>query len=172
MNWRKITELRKPRSRQPSLSEKQPPELIFFVDRPMANAKMVDVMRRVGYVLELHSDHFRDDEDDDVWIRVASEKGWIILTADKRVEKDHLECILASTARVILLIDNNSGWAYWTGALVAARERLLAKIGVETAPFTIRLAKDGSITQTRRKADLETARSQQIARSKRSRGHA
>ena len=47
----------------------------------MANPAMVDLMRRAGFRLELHGDHFKDDEDDDVWIRAVSEKNWVILTA-------------------------------------------------------------------------------------------
>lgn len=136
----------------------------------MANPAMVDLMRRAGFRLELHGDHFKDDEDDDVWIRAVSEKNWVILTADKRVEKDHLESIINAFGRLVLLTDNSSGWVQWTGALIAAHDKLIERIQADAPPIIIRLSKSGAITKVRLKGELESTRSRQIARSKRERG--
>ena len=44
-----------------------------------------------GATVLIHDDHFASDEQDINWLKVAGEKGWIVLTKDRRIRYRALE---------------------------------------------------------------------------------
>jgi hypothetical protein len=54
----------------------------------------------VGAVVEVHADHFADDTPDAEWLRVAGERGWVVITKDKGIRHRETELAALKAARV------------------------------------------------------------------------
>src|ERR671919_943148 len=78
-----------PRSKRPSGSRSDssspsasPPEL--FCDRSLGRGRVPAMLRSLHPVVIAHDDVFPQDVDDDVWLREAGRRGWVVLTATTR----------------------------------------------------------------------------------------
>ena len=60
-----------------------PPEL--FCDRSLGHRKVPDRLRQVHPTVIAHDDLFPQDTDDEVWLKIAGERGWVVLTRDDRI---------------------------------------------------------------------------------------
>jgi hypothetical protein len=99
---------------------------IVFVDRSFGAHRLPNLLRKVGIEIEQHKDHFKDDEDDEVWIPEVTSRGWVIFTSDKRISKDpvNINAVLKSKAQVILTTDNNLLPEFWGASFVVGRRKL------------------------------------------------
>lgn len=66
-----------------SSSPTQPLEL--FVDRSLGRRTVPDRLRREHRGVIAHDEVFAQDTDDEVWLREAGRRGWIVLMKDRRV---------------------------------------------------------------------------------------
>ena len=60
-----------------------PPEV--FCDRSLGRYKVPARLRLLLPVVHAHDELFAQDVDDEVWLRTAGERGWIVLTRDDRI---------------------------------------------------------------------------------------
>ena len=83
---------------------------MVFIDRSLGAKRLPDFLRRLGFEVEIHKDHFKQEEDDHNWIPPVVGRGWIILSGDKRLSKDaeNLAAVKSSKAQVLLVSDTNS----------------------------------------------------------------
>jgi len=61
-----------------------PPEHVFFTDRDLGK-QFPEILKNAGVHVERHSDHFADDARDEDWLKEISERGWYVLTHDRRM---------------------------------------------------------------------------------------
>lgn len=61
-----------------------PPEYVFFTDRDLGK-QFPAILKNVGIHVERHGDHFADDTKDEDWLKEISERGWYVLTHDRRM---------------------------------------------------------------------------------------
>ena len=108
--------------------------------------------------IKRHRDHFNSDEDDDVWIRGVAVKGWVTISADQKIESDHMDAICDSRAQVILLTDNNSGYAQWAAAVISGITSILRRLVAVGRPLIIRLGRTGAISRVREASEIEERR--------------
>lgn len=85
------------------------PKAVFFLDRCTNSKVLATTLTLVGVAFERHSDHFDDDVDDAEWLRVVGEKGWVVLTNDKRIRYRQIErdALLASGVKAFVLTVGN-----------------------------------------------------------------
>ena len=62
---------------------RSPPE--FFCDRSLGHHKVPHRLRQVHSAVIAHDDVFAQDTDDEVWLRKAGERGWVVLSRDDRI---------------------------------------------------------------------------------------
>lgn len=88
-------------------------------------------LRELGLTVELHDEHFRQEERDEVWIPHVSQQGWVILTLDERIRFNKVEktMLLVYGARVILLPNPSQRTPGWL--LQVAEEFAKAQAQVE-----------------------------------------
>ena len=55
------------------------------MDRSLGRLKVAAALRGAGATIEIHDDHFPSDAPDEVWLKAAGEKGWVVLTKDKNI---------------------------------------------------------------------------------------
>lgn len=64
----------------------------FFVDRSVDTDFLGETLLLHGYSVERHQDYFQPDEITDIgWLTLVGERGWAVLTADKRVRHTPIE---------------------------------------------------------------------------------
>lgn len=102
---------------------KQPPDPekpVFFLDRGLGRYYVADALRARGYEVLPMADVYPGQADqriaDDEWIHRADREGWVALTKDYAIVRDHIDTLQQTTLRVFSL--NN---ANLTGPEMAAR---------------------------------------------------
>ena len=129
------------------LSPQPPNPLTYFIDRSLGRFDVANALRGVGRTVEVHHDHFRHDEADDVWIKQVSLRGWVILTKDLNIRRNPLEfkALVSNGARAFLLHPGNitgPEMAAIFGRALAGMERVL---GRQAPPFIAKVYTDASI---------------------------
>jgi hypothetical protein len=85
--------------------------LTFFVDRGLGRRQVPAVFRDAGFVVVLMGDLYPDRADqavaDDKWITEVSDRGWVALTKDVNIIRDHEPALRGSTPRVFALDNAN-----------------------------------------------------------------
>ncbi len=97
--------------------EPDPPT--FFIDRGLGKHHVARVFASAKYTVVLMRDVYPDDGqrvDDETWIERASAEGWVALTKDAALVRDHAAALSTSTLRVFSLPNANL-----TGPEMAAR---------------------------------------------------
>lgn len=84
---------------------------IFFLDRGLGVRFVADAIRARGYEVVTMADVYPSGSDqhvaDDEWIALASSEGWVALTKDAAITRDHHEALAASNLRVFALSNAN-----------------------------------------------------------------
>lgn len=70
---------------------KQHQPIIFFIDRCLECNSIIEAFRNAGITIEIHKDHFPNDAQDVDWLPEVGKRGWVILTKDSKISKNHLE---------------------------------------------------------------------------------
>ena len=98
-----------PSGRRRQRPESPPP--VFFFDRGIGRALVPAVFAEAGYEVRIMADVYPDGADqlvgDDEWIARASSEGWIAVTKDSAIVRDHQGAFLASTLVVFALPNAN-----------------------------------------------------------------
>jgi len=70
----------------------KPPETpVFFLDRNLGRNKFSNILRAQGLRIEVHDDHFKPDASDPEWLSEVGERGWVVVTVDRRIRYRQLE---------------------------------------------------------------------------------
>ena len=83
--------------------------VVFFLDRSVGRRFVREALVGRGVRVELHDDHFDVATPDEVWIRAVGERGWTILTRDRRIRHRPLErrAVIAARARLFAITAGN-----------------------------------------------------------------
>jgi len=137
------------RSKKPSAA-KPPDETVFFIDRSLGVEPIRAELIKAGLTIEVHDDHFDRDEEDQVWLKTAGAKGWIVLTKDQRLRYRPLEiaALRASQAKVFVLTAGNLRGTEIATAFLGALPRILKILNSRSGPFVARVSRSGQITVT------------------------
>lgn len=88
-----------------------PPLPIFFLDRGLGRYLVADTIRQRGYDVLPMADVYPDGEDervpDDDWMLRADAEGWVALTKDYSIIRDHIDTLSATSLRVFSLNNAN-----------------------------------------------------------------
>ncbi len=99
-------------------------------------------------VVEIHDDHFARDEEDQVWLKSAGEKGWVVLTKDQKLRYRPLEftALRASKARVFVLTAGNLRGVEIGAVFLGALPQMCKVLNSRPGPFLARVSKSGKVT--------------------------
>jgi predicted nuclease of predicted toxin-antitoxin system len=70
---------------------KLPEPFVYFVDRSLGRARVVEALRATREVVHVHDDHFAQDTADAEWLCEVGRRGWVVLTKDKNIRANELE---------------------------------------------------------------------------------
>lgn len=57
----------------------------------MGKNVVADKLRAAGHTVEVHADHFRDDENDTTWLSVVGGRRWIVISKDDAIRRRETE---------------------------------------------------------------------------------
>lgn len=87
---------RQSRSKRPSAgnapSLSPPEDFVLYLDENLCNSSAIqDTLTKLGIRFERHLAHFNRGTPDETWLPIVGSKGWVLLTADKRIRYNFLE---------------------------------------------------------------------------------
>ncbi|MGH7737441.1 MAG: hypothetical protein ACREMP_06195 [Candidatus Tyrphobacter sp.] len=102
----------KTRSASNSASKRRDKPHVYFVDRSLGGKVVPEALRRLGLNVEVHDDHFAQNETDRAWLAAVARKGWIILSKDSAIRRrlvERQEIINAGASAFFLIRGNLTG---------------------------------------------------------------
>ena len=122
---------------------------VFFIDHCLGTEKVAQRLRREGAeVRVLVEEGFAEDSADVDWLPVVAEKGWAILTKDKRIRRRALEreAITQSGAGAFILAAAGLGGDAIAEALALALPRMIRIWNTRARPFIATVNARGDVT--------------------------
>jgi len=100
-----------------------------------------------GIKHERHSQHFSAGTQDTVWLPFVGQKGWILITKDKRIRFNDLEkaAVVAYKVREFYFASGNYSGAEMSMMLVAALPEIIRLCGKQAPPFIASITKAGKV---------------------------
>lgn len=95
---------RRKSKKRSAANSKRPEAFVFFLDRSLGRHVVADALTAAGAVVKVHADFFQEDAPDDDWLHWVGERGWLVLTKDKRIRYRKVEFAAVEQARVRLFV--------------------------------------------------------------------
>lgn len=114
------------------MSRPKEPQPEFFVDRSLGKS-IVDGLREAGLTVHSMADVYGEKRPqllaDEVWLRDAGKKDWIVLTKDDAIRRRPAErdALTEAAVRVFCLTNRNLRGAEQTERFVSNRHRILSQ---------------------------------------------
>jgi hypothetical protein len=107
----------------------------------------LDALVQQGIQHQRHGQHFAPGTQDTVWLPVIGEKGWILLTKDKRIRFNDLEkaTVIAYRVRKFYFTSGNYSGAEMAIMLVAAIPEIVRLCQKQAPPFIASITKAGKV---------------------------
>jgi len=128
---------------------KPPENFVLFLDRSLGKQIIASALRRAGYDVEVHDDHFRPDAPDSEWLSAVSRKRWVVLTKDKRIRyrASELAAVSATNARVFTLAAGSIQAQEMSDIFVGAMPKIQAFVAANKPPYIVTVSKSGSLAK-------------------------
>jgi hypothetical protein len=108
-----------PSGRRRRRPEPTPP--VFFLDRGLGRYLVADAIRECGYevwpMAEVYPNGLDERVPDDEWIVKAHDEGWVALTKDFALVRDHVDSLQRTTLRVFSLNNASLTARRWPAAM-------------------------------------------------------
>lgn len=110
----------------------------FFLDRAAESNALHDALEAKGAYVEMHRDHYKDDEDDQVWLPEVASKGWVIISQNQYNALER-EAIRNANGRAFLVVHGVMKGDEEALMIAAALPKMLRILKANLAPFIARL---------------------------------
>jgi len=131
----------------------KPPETpVFFLDRNLGRNKFSNILRTEGLRIEVHDDHFKPDASDPEWLSEVGERGWVVVTVDRRIRYRQLEWLAfkAGMVRAFAFSSGNLRAEEMAEIFVKALPKIMLFLEEEQAPFLATITKSGHVQMLKR----------------------
>ncbi|MYB05747.1 MAG: hypothetical protein F4Y24_05270 [Gemmatimonadetes bacterium] len=83
---------------------------VFFIDRDLGRHILPEALERAGFAVERHDLHFEPDTPDEVWIPQVAQRGWVIVSGDRKILRrpQEVRALVESQARMLILVGNHA----------------------------------------------------------------
>ena len=123
-------------------------DFVLYLDENLDNCKpILEALATLNVRYERHQDHFPRGTLDHVWLPFVAERGWIVLTKDKRNRYNEWEChvLRLSAVREFYFGSGNFNGAEMAEALIGALPEL-KKVSRQEPPLVVSITRSGAIT--------------------------
>lgn len=95
---------RRKRSRKRSSGKRRRKLPPLFLDEGLQSLKLAGALKKAGFNVRMHSDHFAPGTPDTTWLREVGRRKWLALTRDQRIRQRIIEREAVTQAGVGLFI--------------------------------------------------------------------
>jgi hypothetical protein len=127
--------------REQSATSKPLDDAVIFLDRSFGRKKLALELRQAGFNVKIHDEHFKQDENDDVWLKACGERGWWVITPDKRICHKYRHVIRESRTAVFIVSGNNIKAEQWADPIITNATRILRIVKKTAPPFIARITR-------------------------------
>jgi hypothetical protein len=119
----------------------------FLIDRSLGRLAVVTALRSVGLTVftlaDVYGEQVAQETEDTEWIRLASERGWIVLCKDDRIRRRPAErdALIQGNVQVFCLTNANLGFADQAGYFMTNRHRII-QAASKPGPYLYGVYKD------------------------------
>ncbi len=125
--------------------EDQP--IVFYIDRCLGGKIISEILQNAGVKVETHDRHFAQNAKDVDWLPQVGNKGWVVLTKDANISKNHLERIAVANANIKMFILASQNLSGQDMAAIFLKNFVKMQEFVRNydAPFIAKIYKNGDI---------------------------
>ena len=126
----------------------QPERLAIYLDENHCNnQKILAVLKSASIQVERHLDHFSRGTPDETWLPLVGEKGWILLTTDKRIRyrANEKEAVRKYRVRMFYFSKNDLSGSQMASALERALPEIRRICEKNTPPFFAAITRTGEV---------------------------
>jgi hypothetical protein len=100
--------------------------LVFFTDRDLGTA-FPEILRRAGFAVERHRDHFAPECPDEDWLAEVGRRDWIALTHNARIRytPNELAAVIRHRVRLLVIV-GKAPFPVLAASFVATSKRIEA----------------------------------------------
>lgn len=141
-------DVQKKKSTKPSATNSGPPEeFTFFIDASLGGKLIGEALRAAGARLELHNDHFPQGTPDEVWLKEAGARNWIVLTKDDKIRYHELErqALLSAGVRAFVLTAKGLRGAENAQVFVEALPAIHRLLNRQPGPFIAKVTRSAEV---------------------------
>ena len=123
---------------------------VYFTDRDLGN-RFPEILGSAGLTVERHRDHFAPDTPDEDWLAAVGERGWIVLTHDRRIRyKPNERDAVMRHGVALLVIVGAAPYPDLARAFVATLPRIERFLARHEPPFIAKVHRPSPGEATRR----------------------
>jgi predicted nuclease of predicted toxin-antitoxin system len=122
--------------------------LVFFLDRNLGRHTIAQALRQAGAHVEIHDDHFPRNAKDEEWLRDVGQRGWIILTNDKKIRyrANERTALMQANGRAFVIVARGDISAHVVAEmLVRALPAIRRFVTRHAPPFIARVTRVGTV---------------------------
>ena len=124
----------------------QSQEIIFFIDRCLGKKHIATVLKNSGIAVEIHDDNFGQNAQDVDWLPEIGRRGWVVLTKDAKISKNHLERMAVTNAgiKMFTLASQNLSVKEMADIFLKSITKMQEFVRTHPAPFIAKVYRFGS----------------------------
>jgi hypothetical protein len=128
----------------------------FFIDRCLGTKAIVEALREINVLVEIHDDHFMQGALDVDWLPEVGNRGWIILTKDANIGKNQIERMAVTSAniRMFVLASQNLSGSDMADIFVRSIWEMKKFISSNPAPFIAKVYGNATVKQWKNSTNL------------------
>jgi hypothetical protein len=126
-----------------------PEDFVLYLDENLHNCKpILDALIQHDVKHERHGQHFAPGTDDVLWLPYVGERGWILITKDKRIRYNELEKAAVRRYRIreFYFSSGNYSGAEMAEMLVNALRDMVRIVRREKPPFMASISRSGKVS--------------------------
>jgi predicted nuclease of predicted toxin-antitoxin system len=104
-----------------------PPEPVFFIDRNLGANFLPAALRKAGFCIVVHDEHFnrRQDVLDPEVIAECGKNGWILLTGDSDLPRRWVREVKSAAIGIFCQTNNHQGPRLWAPRIVYVKSKMI-----------------------------------------------
>ena len=117
----------------------------FFLDRNLGRQIVATALRAAGADVRVHDDEFRPDTEDAEWLAVAGQRGWVVITLDRKIRYRQIErtALMNAGVRAFIVTASRVNGRVLAEILVQHLGEMVRFAETRPAPFIALLSRKG-----------------------------
>ena len=124
----------------------------LFIDRDIWSHRLDEALRQAAIPFVAHRDHFQDDTPDPEWIATVGDRGWVIVTRDRRIRyrANEVAAVRRGRLHMFALTSGNVSAAETATIVVKAWPAIQRAVALTAPPMMWSITRGGEVSPIKR----------------------